>query len=457
MTSIYQIIRDLGSKVSPRRILSSTKATNKGAGRNLWLALFKAGLFWYLLTFVLMNVVFYVLSPWLDPTAAKYLVLARDALAWIMLAGFGMLYVYKNRLRFPALVWAIFGLWIYLTASLFFSDKSFGSLFYFRAFVQPWALFVLGYFVASLFNFNLQRWLMLTFWIIVIYGLGSWLVFAFPHVFLSHTLLELYGKIAMRRYDLTFQVFGNAISYELVGLVGLPVVRLYGLMFDPPISGVFLGMASVYLFSKRKITAILLVPAIVAGILTLSKGFLFLYIGTVAGMIILWGLSLILRPSVFYKIVWLGILGVLLTMVFISLAATILGPRWITTSVYNHSLGLVNIWKVILHSPLGTGLGTQGNFGPAEALVKESFWGAFIGQFGFMGLFWVGFLLYGLVKIFLEVLRNFGFSEFSAFALYILLVFLSAFLSESSFAIRGVALSFFVYGILYAKIVNKLR
>lgn len=450
-------MRDLIGGISPRRFFRSLKGANRVADHSLWLALFKAGLFWYLLTFALMNLIFYVLSPWLTPTTAKFLVLARDALAWIMLVGFGILYVYKNGLRFPTLLWVIFGLWIYLTGSLFFSDRSFSALFYFRAFVQPWALFVLGYVLSKLYDFNLERWLMLTFWIIVIYGLGSWLVFAFPHVFLSRTLLELYGKIAMRRYDLTFQVFGNAISYELLGLVGLPVVRLYGLMFDPPISGVFLGLASVYLFSKRKITAILLVPAIVAGILTLSKGFLFLYIGTVAGMIVLWGLNLVLKPSVFYKTVWLGIFGVLLAMVFISLAATVLGPSWITTSVYNHSLGLVNIWKVILHNPLGTGLGTQGNFGPREASIKESFWGAFIGQFGFIGLFGVGFLLYGLVKIFLATLRRFGFSAFSAFALYILLVFLSAFLSESSLAIRGVALSFFMYGILYAKIVNKLR
>ena len=410
----------------------------------------------YFLLFLFSNWFFYVFSSILTTNFVKMYIGIRDSFVL-----FFILLLVPRRFslkRFPALLFnalALLGL-----VGIYFimcTHKNFATLFYTRFFIFPWLYLLFGFLSYPYFKDFFYKWFNFLFFLLVFYSIGSILIFVFREKLLNSVLLELYGSLAMRSYNQQFGVLGNAVSYEFIRFVGRPVVRLSGFLFDPPITGVFLSLISVYIFVKDKKLPLKLFP-IVAGILTLTKGFIFIFFITVFWIFIVVYMKKKLPSQLVININNSFLLFLLIILFIFSIVAGHSSPYKFSRSVYSHTKGFITTFNVIIKHPLGTGLGTQGNlaYSTSSRKITETYWGVFVGQTGVFGLLvLIGILIFSYKNLILSI----GLKDdiLWIYSLYFFVFLLSAMFSESTMAIRVSSILFFTYGLVYARIIKLVQ
>ncbi len=229
---------------------------------------------------------------------------------------------------------------------------------------------------------------------------------------------------------------GNFYTYDFINLIGEPLRRNVTLLVEPTLSGHFLSYFIVYTFLTGKFLLFLLF--LISLILTLSKGGAF--VSVLSFLIII---SKSLNKSL--RILLL-INGFALMIIFIYISY-IYSP-----SMKNHVYGLINNFYLLFTNPVGYGLGSSGNFAKlySEDIegAGESFFGALIGQTGF-----IGGILYLLIIIeLLKIVNKNKINSYYDIAFAVSLSTMAAgFLSESAISFVGSGFIFFILGIVYSK------
>ncbi len=401
----------------------------------------------YLSSFLFTNFVIYLFAVYLNSTVVKAIILVRDFSIFILL----FLFLPRRISKFvPNLILAV----LFFLGSVFLGfvmHPSFSSsaLIYLRLYVFPWLFLLAGYFLGTSFDIKPQKWLLSIRIILVVYAFLSLIVYVFRRFLLSCYNFEAFADITLKSYyDSYYCLLKNAVSYDFYKLITSGVTRLFGLVLDPPISGIILSFGAFFLFLKRRF-AFLEIIIIVASVLTLSKGAFFIIVLFVFLALINMGLSQLRfyrTRQVFNVLVMLGLLGLLFVFMF-------MGNIGLTKSITNHMQGLSRGIQIMFSSPLGTGLGTQGNFSP-ESSVRESFVGALGAQVGILGFVSYIFLMYVVAKSYITQLKRKNY-VYWGLSLFFFIYLLSAFFSESSISLSGGAIIFFTYGVIYATMIKR--
>ncbi len=404
----------------------------------------------YMSLFLLTNFIFFVFSPYLSKTIASGFIAIRDILVIFFIFIFAIQKIDLKKI--PKLGMVLIVLIIYILLSYLSSPKDFASTFYFRAFVFPWLFFIFGFLVSKFYGyFFTAKWFKFLYYTLIVFSGLSILIYIFQDVFLNSTYFNLYGELAHRGYNQGFNVFGNAISYELRKFTVVPAIRLASLFFDPPIAGIFFSLFGIFLFLKYPKKFLLVLPFI-AGVLTLTKGFWFVTLLFIPWSFIVFFLKNFNLNKYILLLNNLAILTISFVFALITIIASGVQPSKFTRSIYNHTKGLSDSVKLVIQSPLGTGIGTQGNIADQNiAIVKETYWGAFIAQFGILGVI----ILFEILKSVWNTFKRAIFYKHNILWLYSLFFFvylISAFLSESSLAIRISSVLFFTYGLVFANV-----
>lgn len=177
-------------------------------------------------------------------------------------------------------------------------------------------------------------------------------------------------------------VFSQAVlAYPswLVNLGGKTVFRAIATFPDPHMFSIYLGMAlplalGLYFFAKKKIYLILSSAILLADLLTFSRGG---YIGLAAGLLFFL-LVIAKNKKLNPKKILVGF--VLILVLFVSLASTPVGNRFLTSFNVKEgsNKGRIETWKeaadIIESNPLGVGLGNYALEIKATANYREPFY-----------------------------------------------------------------------------------
>ena len=226
---------------------------------------------------------------------------------------------------------------------------------------------------------------------------------------------------------------GNFYSYDLYLIIGR-VRRLAGLAADPLLTGHYLAFCVVILlyinvFKTKVGKNFALILITISTILTLSKGAL-----------------LIMVIAYWYKIYrHKKYIAIVSSVVPVAIIFSIISSNSLST-VSRHINGLFSSLSTGL---IGGGLGTSGNYaslyGGQSSSSGESYFGAVIGQMGFIGFGMFIFMMFKLLKKLLDKYQNsIGYSIFA----YMIALMVEALTAESAINFVGSGVAFIILGIM---------